>query len=120
MKPGDRKAFSLIEVLCAIVLFTTAMLYIIRCFMEHATMPRVDQTAVALIADIDNCMTHRKDLLSERKKVHCLFDPDKHFKATCEEQAVDSKPHLKLWTLTIEEYPRVPRKVVAYLYDYIP
>ncbi|MDR0693298.1 MAG: prepilin-type N-terminal cleavage/methylation domain-containing protein [Puniceicoccales bacterium] len=67
MKPGDRKAFSLIEVLCAIVLFTTAMLYIIRCFMEHATMPRVDQTAVALIADIDNCMTHRKDLLAEEK-----------------------------------------------------
>ncbi|MDR1457571.1 MAG: prepilin-type N-terminal cleavage/methylation domain-containing protein [Puniceicoccales bacterium] len=119
MKPRDRKAFSLIEVLCAIALFTTATLVIIRCFLEHATMPRVDQTAVALIADIDNCMTHREDLQSETK-VCCLFDPNEHFKATCKEQPVDSKPHLKLWTLTIEKYPRVSREVVAYLYEYIP
>ncbi|MDR0742413.1 MAG: type II secretion system GspH family protein [Puniceicoccales bacterium] len=119
MKAGDRKAFSLIEVLCAIVLFTTVMLPIIKYFMEHAAMPKVDQTAVALIADIDNCMTHRQDLrFSGEKQVHCLFAPNEHFKATCERLTV--KSNLKLWTLTIKGYPRISRKIVAYLYEYVP
>ncbi|MDR2776889.1 MAG: prepilin-type N-terminal cleavage/methylation domain-containing protein [Puniceicoccales bacterium] len=117
MKPGNRKAFSLIEVLCAIMLFTTAMLAMIKCFMEHATVPRVDQTAVALIADIDNCMTHRQDLRSE-KQVHCLFDPNAHFEATCQAQSV--KSNLQLWTLTIKKYPGLSREIVTHLYEYIP
>ncbi|MDR2628533.1 MAG: prepilin-type N-terminal cleavage/methylation domain-containing protein [Puniceicoccales bacterium] len=119
MKPGDRKAFSLIEVLCAIALFTTAMLAMIKCFMEYAAMPKVDQTAVALIADIDNCMTHRQDLQFE-KKVHCLFSPDDCFKATCKSQPVGSNPNLKLWTLSIKNYPGLSREIVTRLYEYIP
>ncbi|MDR1528360.1 MAG: type II secretion system GspH family protein [Puniceicoccales bacterium] len=127
MKPRDQKAFSLLEVLCAIALFTTATLAIIKCFMEHATMPGVDQTAVALIADIDNCMTHRHDLQSEDRQVHCLFVPSAHFRAACKAQSMGS--NLKLWTLTIKGYPnlsrnvkksRAPQEIVAYLYEYIP
>ncbi|MDR2603686.1 MAG: hypothetical protein LBC11_04000 [Puniceicoccales bacterium] len=110
----------MIEVLCAVALFTTATLVIIKCFMEHATMPRVDQTAVALIADIDNCMTHRQDLLLAEKQVHRLFYPDEYFRAACQEQAVEFDPHLKLWTLTINGYPSVSREIVAYFYEYIP
>jgi prepilin-type N-terminal cleavage/methylation domain-containing protein len=118
MRPGDRKAFSLIEVLCAVALFTTATLAIIKCFLEHATMPKVDQTAVALIADIDNCMTHRQDLLLKEKQVHRLFYPTEYFRAACKEETVDS--HLKLWTLTVKQYPHVSKETVAYLYEYIP
>ncbi|MDR1233428.1 MAG: prepilin-type N-terminal cleavage/methylation domain-containing protein [Puniceicoccales bacterium] len=115
MKPGDQKAFSLIEVLCAIALFTTATLAIIKCFMEHAAMPKVDQTAVALIADIDNCMTHRKDLGSHRQ-VHCLFAPNEHFEVECNEAPGGS--NLKLWTLTLSGYPHVSKNIVARFYEY--
>ncbi|MDR2432598.1 MAG: hypothetical protein LBD34_02480 [Puniceicoccales bacterium] len=88
--------------------------------MEHTTMPRVDQTAVALIADIDNCMTHREDLRSKEKKIHRLFYPNEYFRAICNEQLVDSNPHLKLWTLTITAYPRVSQDILACFYEYIP
>jgi hypothetical protein len=124
MKPGDRKAFSLIEILCAIALFTGTTLAMIKCFMEHAIMPKVDQTAVALIADIDNCMTHRNDLGSQEKKVHRLFYPNECFKvkATCQKDKDSVNPNLKLWTLTIEEYPHISAKTktVVYLFEYVP
>jgi hypothetical protein len=85
--------------------------------MEHATTPKVDRTAVALIADIDNCMTHREELRAE-KEVHCLFYPHLSFKATCEVKNVNTT--LKLWTLKIKGYPDVHRETLAYLYEYVP
>ncbi|MDR1890800.1 MAG: prepilin-type N-terminal cleavage/methylation domain-containing protein [Puniceicoccales bacterium] len=118
MKIINRKAFSLMEVLCAVAIFAGASLAITKCFMENATMPKVDQTAVALIADIDNCMTHRVELESE-KEVHCLFAPGEHFKAKCVVKKIND--HLNLWTLTIQKHPHLPKpeETLAYLYEYV-
>jgi prepilin-type N-terminal cleavage/methylation domain-containing protein len=88
MRHRRSKAFSFIELLAAIAVLAIAVPILTNAFLANVLVPRLDSKALALIFDMNNCVTNidkigdaRNVGAGTKNGVHCFSDPDGTFTA---------------------------------------
>ncbi|MDR2737554.1 MAG: prepilin-type N-terminal cleavage/methylation domain-containing protein [Puniceicoccales bacterium] len=117
------KAFSLIEILLSMAIFAASIGPISNCFTACMSIPKLDNVAISLIADFDNCIAHINDIPSgvnakPSGNVHSLFAPESTFQAS--KRILEARNNFALYEVTIGNYPGVNGKISAVSYIFEP
>jgi hypothetical protein len=120
------RAFSSLELIVAMAFFLAAFVQIIDCFLMNLKLPSIDNTAIAMTADFDNCIINAGKIRdfstnpNDCSEVHCLFNPNLTFKV-CRKPGSISQ-YLGSFEIFITEYPGAKGTFQAFSYinDYQP
>ncbi|MDR1433409.1 MAG: type II secretion system GspH family protein [Puniceicoccales bacterium] len=137
---AKKKAFTLLEVLFAIMIFAVAMPVIVNCFLSGIAMPKAGGEA-ALMADIDNCITNVSNIKDSDaahlpagistvgtranpqpthgyiSTVHSMFDKNNTFKVSKTSWHITAA--LDYSIVTISDYPGLRKKIYIVSYEVV-
>jgi type II secretory pathway pseudopilin PulG len=73
MKGGKSNAFSILEVLVAMTMFSIVLPAIVNEFFVCMRVPKIDQDAINLLADVNNCVTNVDKLSPNDTDIHSML-----------------------------------------------